>query len=245
MKKLFCFTLLLLGMMTVSAQNQQRAHVSFGDTLNKVLSMGFQYLYPEFLPGTVHFTDNEKTSALLNYNVLSNDIHFIDRADLRRGVVVTEEYMMQVAQSLVLTDVDYVTIGGNNFINTKRGVMYLVANEEVNLLRKDLVKVSSQSNVGAYGMQSQTASIEARAKLSAPETSASEGYEPQIATEYKRTTAFYLYDDKKLVTANFRGFKKVFRDIRAELEGFVNENEIDFEAEQDLVKLLNFCLDKS
>lgn len=243
MRKPFVFILFLFWLISLSAQNQKTVNVNFGDTLNRVLDMGFQYLYPEFIPGTVYFTDNQKTSAILNYNVLANEIHFIDRNDLGDGVAMTEDELMKIAQSLVLTDVDYVVIGENYFVNTPRGIMYLVENRSVMLLRKDLIKINSRSNIGAYGIQSQSSSIEARGRLSSPETSASEGYEPQIVTEYKRTTEFYMFDGKKVIPANFRGFRRLFKENRDDMEQFVAENDIDFKAETDLVKLINYCLD--
>jgi hypothetical protein len=234
-----CLSILLAG--PVVAQNQRSVHVNFADTLNTVLSMGFQYLYPAFTRGTVYFTTGQATTSYLNYNILMNEIHFMDLATIRNIQFKDESEYLTYAQSLVLTDVRYVLIGSDHFFNTPRGIMYLVANYDPKLLRKDFIKLKSQSNIGAYGMQTQVSSIEARTNLPSSPDLGSEGVKPKIVTEYTRKTDFFLFRDGKVYSANRKGFERMFRNKRNEIRQYVKDNRVDFNNEDDLVKLLEFC----
>jgi len=245
MKNKIIFTAIafLLFVIQTQGQNQNRVNVNFGDTLNHVLSMGFQYLYPEFTRGTVHFSTNEKSSAFLNYNILLNEIHFMNLADIKDKNFESESDFLQHAQSLELRDVTHITIKDDNFINTHRGIMYLVVNDEVKLLRNDIIRMSGQSNIGAYGMQSQTSSVERRSSTPSERARRGEEYKQEIITEYSRETQFYLLSDDRARRATRRGFERTFRSKRDNIRLFIEENDINFQNEEDLVKLLKYCVD--
>jgi len=228
--------------LTVSGQDQKRVNVNFADTLNNVLTMGFQYLYPQFTRGIVHFNDNARSTAFLNYNILLNEIHFMELAAIQGRNFESEQDYIQYAQSLDMTDVKYVVIGENYFVNTRSGVMYQVANYDAQLLRKDLIKLSGRSNIGAYGMQSQTSSIETRTGTPSDRARTGDEFKQQVISEYSRTTEFYLMHKGTVRRANARGFERVFRDRRDEIRAFARENDIKYQNEQDLVKLLEFAL---
>ena len=245
MKNKIIFTAIafLLFVIQTQGQNQNRVNVNFGDTLNHVLSMGFQYLYPEFTRGTVHFSTNEKSSAFLNYNILLNEIHFMNLADIKDKNFESESDFLQHAQSLELRDVTHITIKDDNFINTHRGIMYLVVNDEVKLLRNDVIRMSGQSNIGAYGMQSQTSSVERRSSTPSERARRGEEYKQEIITEYSRETQFYLLSDDRARRATRRGFERTFRSKRDDIRRFIEENNINFQNEEDLVKLFYYCVD--
>ncbi len=233
----------LLFVIQIQGQDQNRVNVNFGDTLNNVLSMGFQYLYPEFTRGTVHFSTNERSSAFLNYNILLNEIHFMNLADIKDKNFESEADFLNYAQSLDLREVSHITIKGDNFINTNRGIMYLVADDEVKLLRNDIIKMSGQSNIGAYGMQSQTSSVERRSSSPSERARRGEEFTQEIITEYSRETQFYLSSDNRIRRATQRGFERTFRSKRDSIRQFIRENDIDFKNEEDLIRLLKYCLD--
>lgn len=235
--------LLLNVLITNNAQTQTKENVNFGDTLNKVLSMGFQYLYPEFKTGTVHFTTNEKSTASLNYNILLNEIHFIDNKGINKEDLKTENDFFENSMSLDLTDISHVTIGDDYFINTNRGIMYLIMDtDQVKLLRNDAIKMSGQSNIGAYGMQSQTSSVERRSSTPSERARRGSDFKQEVVTEYSRETRFYLLTENRIRNANQKGFEKTFRDKRDEIRDFVDKNKIDFEDENDLIELLRFSI---
>lgn len=245
MKKILFLTIIIGSFFVtqLQGQNQKKVNVNFGDTLNNVLSMGFQYLYPEFTKGTVHFSTNEKSTAFLNYNILLNEIQFMDLSDIRGKTFETESDFLKHAQSLDLREVSHITIKGDNFINTNRGIMYLVVNDETKLLRNDNIKMSGQSNIGAYGMQSQTSSVERRSSSPSERARRGEEFKQEIVTEYSRETQFYLLSDNRLRRATQRGFEKTFRSKRDDIRSYVDENDIDFKNENHLIKLLNYCVE--
>lgn len=224
-------------------QGQTKVNVNFGDTLNNVLSMGFQYLYPEFTKGTVHFSTNERSTAFLNYNILLNEIQFMNLEDIKDKTFETEYDFLQHAQSLDLREVTHITIKDDNFINTPGGIMYLVVNDAVKLLRNDKIKMSGQSSTGAYGMQSQTASVERRSSSPSERARRGEEYKQKIVTEYSRETQFYLLSENRTRRATKRGFEKTFKNKRDSIREFIKENDINFQSEDDLVRLHKFCLD--
>lgn len=244
--KHIAFFLLVAGCMICNPgtlSSQERMYVGTGDTLNIVLSSGFQYLYPDFTQGRVHFTTGEVSTAFMNYNILMNEIHFFDSRRLAMLELKSEADFLEHAQSLVMDDIEFVTIGKDVFFNTTRGLMILVANYDIKLLQQNSIRITGESKVGAYGQRVQSASIESRDRLPV-EMAREADLKPRVETQFTRKTEYFLYDDGRLVPATQRQFERNFPERRSDIRSFVSANKTDFSNMDDLKKLLEFCFNQ-
>ena len=241
---LFMFT----GFMSLATAQQQpiqeRVHVGTGDTLNYILSNGFQYLYPNFIQGRVFFDTEEASSAYLNYNILLNEIHFLENQHIENLDQETESEFLKHAQSLVLDDIEFIVIGNDVFVNTPRGIMFLVANYDIQLLQHNKITQTGTKKTGAYGQQVQSASIESRDRLPSDFQRHSD-LKPMVMTEYSRKSEYFLYDDGQLLPATRRQFERSFPALKDDIRTYVSNNTINFDDMDNLKSLLQFCMGKT
>lgn len=247
MKKiLFCVMLSILT--SFSTLGQARHEVTYartGDTLNNVLSKGFQYLYPNFIEGKVHFRTGEVTRAFLNYNILLNEVHFITQQDLRNVNQESESDLLRYSQSLVLDDIDFIVIGADVFVNTPRGIMILVVNHGIQLLQSNKITIKGGSRSGAYGQTGTSSAINAHNRVPSEYDSHADVHQLRLATEFSREEEYYLYQDGKLFKATQNRFERLFPDIKPQIRRFVSDNSIKFTDKEGLEKLLTFCVETS
>ncbi|MFP4555964.1 MAG: hypothetical protein ACLFNU_03740 [Bacteroidales bacterium] len=235
---------ILLSLSAFSQTERTKVNVSSGDTLNYALSMGMQYVYPAFVEGTVYFDNRDRSKSLLNYNILVDEIHFINADDLDYDKIRSEKDFLRIARKLNLKGVDFVVIGQDVFFNTRDGIMRLVANYDVKLLQKNKVVQKNQAKQGAYGQPIQTASIEQKTSFN-DSRSGQVRLSTESENEYSRLIKYYLYQDGKITPATKRRFERTFRGLKSEIREFVEAEEIDFKNQADLKKLLKFCIDNS
>lgn len=246
--KTFFFLIVFSIFASISSHGQMRQETTIartGDTLNLVLSKGFQYLYPNFIQGNVHFNTGEVSTAFMNYNILLNEIHFITRRELDALNLETERDFLNNSQSLVLDDIDFVVIGADVFVNTPRGIMVLVVNHDTQLLQNNKITMQGNTRVGAYGQVGTSAAINAPDKVPSKYDSHGDPRQLQVATQYTREEEYFLYRDGRLLQASRRGFERVFPNIRSEIRKFVSDNNTSFTERDDLKKLLVFCIENS
>lgn len=247
MKKLLLLIALTGCISLVTAQQrpmQERVHVGTGDTLNYVLSNGFQYLYPNFIQGRVFFDTGEASTAYLNYNILLNEIHFLENQHIENMDMETENDFLDHAQSLVLDDIEFIVIGKDVFVNTPRGIMFLVANYDIQLLQYNKITQTGTKKTGAYGQEVQSASIESRDRLPSDFQRHSD-LKPMLMTEYSRKSEYFLYEDGKLTPTSRRQFERAFPALKEDIRTFVSDNNTNFDDMEDLKTLLQFCAEKS
>ncbi|MFO8022609.1 MAG: hypothetical protein R6U65_09105 [Perlabentimonas sp.] len=238
-----CFAI-LLSFSAFSQNERNKVNVSSGDTLNYALSMGMQYIYPEFVEGTVYFDDRSRSKSFLNYNILVDEIHFINADDLDYDNIKSEKDFLKIAKKLNLKGVDFVIIGQDIFFNTKSGIMRLIANYDVKLLQKNKVVLTNETRRGAYGQPIQTASIEQKSSFE-DSRSGQVNLSTETVNEYSRQIKYYLYEDGKITPATKRRFERTFRGLKSEIGEFVDAENIDFSNQADLKKLLMYCIDNS
>lgn len=243
----------IIGLMiTVSSFGQTKkeiVRVSEGDTINYMLTKGFQYFFPTFEEGRVYFKSKESTGALLNYNLISNEIHFISK-EKQATKEFKEGKEVRLAEKLDMTGVDFVIIENQIFLNTSRGVMRVVANYDTRLLELETVSEVGDTKVGAYGQPLYTGAATAQTSISGRTSGAGIDENVKLTnnvlTEYKIRRDFFLQRDNKIYSAsNAKQVGKVFPSIKSDIASFVSENKTDFTNLNDMKKLLQFCLDKT
>ncbi len=220
-------------------QLQEKVYIKTGDTLNALLSKGFQYLYPDFIPGRVVYKDGKSSTAHMNYNMLVNEVLFIDSRRYALLKSNPENKSLAQPQSVLLKDVEYISIGPDYFINTDRGLMLLIADYPVRLLQHNTITMSGETKTGAYGQAVETAAVESRTKV--PDAPTAADLNPQVATEFSRKTAYFLFFNNKLYPATKGQFEKLFPQKKEELKQYFSSAKPDFGNMEYLKELLKYC----
>jgi hypothetical protein len=213
------------------AQTTERIIIKAGEDIAAVLSSHGMYRFAKFRPGIVKFKDNSFAKALLNYNVILNDMQFINPN----------------GDTLVLTDtklVDSIRIDSNVFYYQKGYLQVIDDYNETKLVMRQVNSVQFLKK-GALGLTNPTVHTFSYAD---PQTNFYNGDKLMINEDVvllKEISYYLVYKKFKQTPADYDGFSKAFPAIKNEIRKYADENKINFKTEADLNKLLKFCVEHS
>jgi len=191
-----------------------------------------QFFFNSFQKGTVIFEDNNKTNALLNYNVLSNDMYYIDN----------NKYY-----SLSPDEVKMIMICNFRFFFEKGKIMELIYDKEIKIFIERTANLEEFfDQKGAYGATS-------------PNTVGTKLLDFDIANMPEDRSYLVNLRDKgdkeiiidkhykiiygsKVLPATKNSFLKIYKDKKEKLKIYFDENQFDFHKKEDLIKIANYCL---
>lgn len=224
MKRLFVFFVFMqASLLTVMAQKYEP-------------NTKWPYLYEDFIPGTIFFEGNQKSTADMNIHLWGNVLHYV-KAD---GKIYQSDEK----------NVIRVEIGSDAYIYVDHQLKRIVANEGTNLLVK-LTKgdfdAMRSSGGGAYGSSLNSSSARDLSSLGfdlggldQPELGLmlqekKEGRTIPLVEQY----SFIIGDQQ--IEATKKGVEKFVGDTRADaLKQFLKENKIKWKSEESLQQLLTF-----
>jgi hypothetical protein len=149
MKKLAAIAFSLLLPALVLSQQKQRVLIIEGETiLNEVLAFETQYLSESFLEGSVFYVDGTQSTGKLNYNLLVDEIHFIDQNNEIKALANQK-------------DITHITLGNRVFRYTpKIGYAEEIVSNKAKLLLKRKVNVITETRyTGAYGTTTHSTNV--------------------------------------------------------------------------------------
>ena len=224
MKRLFVFFVFMQAtLLTVMAQKYEP-------------NTKWPYLYEDFIPGTIFFEGNQKSTADMNIHLWGNVLHYV-KAD---GKIYQSDEK----------NVIRVEIGSDAYIYVDHQLKRIVANEGTNLLVK-LTKgdfdAMRSSGGGAYGSSLNSSSSRDLSSLGFdlggldhPELGLmlqekKEGRTIPLVEQY----SFIIGDQQ--IEATKKGVENFVGDTRADaLKQFLKENKIKWKSEESLQQLLTF-----
>ena len=223
--------LLLIDSSLMIAQKTETITVKAGQDLSSAVSSHGLYKFPDFIYGTVLFRDGNTTKAKMNFNVFLNDMVFIDNKN----------------DTLAIDNpglIDSIKLDSNVFYYEK-GYFYIVKdNGDVKLVMQE--KLSFENvKVGAYGLPARAASIETYGGAATRFNTFNQLILNEDVVIKKETQYLLTYKKFRSTKANISGFFTAFPDIKKELQGFAETNNINFKKEEDLKKLMQFCIEHS
>jgi hypothetical protein len=228
-------TLLLLLFLTASSESLISQNISSGlITIKDELPASSKgiYQFEEFKEGKVYFKNGKHTRAKLNYNYLHGEVEFI-HANRDTLLLTHKEF------------VDHIMIGEHVFYSQlKSGEMEVVGNFDKVILarKKHLVIKGNSKNMSDRKL---TASDESPIPSSLLISNQSGEFQWQNNTskpEYKYKTTYYLIDQNRIFhPANRSGFAKIYSGEQRVLSDYVKRNNINFNNEDQLKQLLEFC----
>jgi len=196
-------------------------------------------LFPEFEKGIVVFKNGTRSSAPLNYNMVSEEMLFQD----------TEGTIMAINN---LSDIVALTIGERFFLpDASKNVFY----EEIqagtgSFLIQRKANILSQGRASGYGGHSETGSIRSVNMLTGSGSGAIEsgtGIRPNVKLnldeKFRIKTNYFFYlisgkSYKKFTSAKTLG--KLFKGQESKIEAFAKEQSIDFSNIDDIARIVGY-----
>ena len=246
MKHLFLFMVMLVAFATsTTAQNQRMAlKVTDGADLNVVLADS-RFLFEGFKESQVFLKNSTTTNALMNYNLLSGEMMFIDK----KGDTLALSNISDVAGIL---------IDKHLFKYVSKRFLEVIASDvdtEIELLAKRVITQDAPVKYGAYGIASPTAGIDNKSSVSLG-TGAGDAFtmdrnnmqaDGSVSSSreirFQRKDVYTLAKGRKMNNADKKGFLKVFSKHTNAIESYIEKSAIDFKNEQDILRLYKYCIE--
>lgn len=225
---IFVFCIMVCN--SLVAQNSAQVYkVKNGTNISKALSFKERYWFDEFRDGQVHFRNGKVSNAKLNYSLFYGEIQFIS----------------SLSDTLLLADNDYIDrieIGGEKFYYQKKygHVREKADYNNVKLVEKQFLANMGNEKYAAYEQYSATSAISSYSSFTNVNGLA-QRLEGKDKVVLKRKSVFFLIDrNKRFYVASKENLTKIYPSRRKALKGFIKENNIKFETELDLRKVLQF-----
>lgn len=184
------------------------------------------YLVPSFQPGIVEYKNGKRYKSTLNYNRALGAIQFID----------------EKGDTLALNNddksVSTVTIDKTEFYMDPVCIEKIFGNEKVILGKNEKVRQADKQKVGAMGIPSDAGTIDSYDRTYTRNNHYIDINEQLLI---RKTTTFYISgSDGKFVLANKKNIIAMFPKSQKEINKFIQEKDIDFNKEADLMSLTEF-----
>lgn len=190
------------------------------------------YQFNAFKEGAVYFKNGKHSKAKLNYNYLHGAIEFIDGSK----------------DTLVMTNkgrIDYITVEQSIFYAQEdNGDMELVADfGNIMLVKKThLVVKGNKTNASEQKYVANPESATPTALLISNQGGEFRWQNNTVNPDYKFKTEYYFIDRNHLFhIAKRANLLKVFAKNKTALSNYLKQNDINFNEETQLKKVLQFC----
>jgi len=185
-----------------------------------------QFVFPEFTTGTVKLKNNGSQSVPLNYNMVDEEMIFIQKGSY---MALTD-----------LENIDTVLIQNRKFVPVGKVFYEVVIEKKIPFYIQHKSKYTSVGTSTAYGMTSQ---INERVNITSMK-SGGQVRSLEMPDDVKVVPEIVYWvnvngEMKKFTTE--RQLMKIFPDKEEDLKKFVKSSAIDIRNRADLIKLGNYC----
>jgi hypothetical protein len=224
MRQVSIFFLLLLPTLSY-CQEKKVFTIQPGQRIDEVLKLEEIYKYPKFVAADIGFKDGSTSRSLLNYNYLYGEMQFI----AQKGDTLSIDNSSAI---------NIIKINNDTFYFDKEFVQVIAAANDLKLGEKQFIKLLDIKRAGAYGLPTMN---------SVSSYSSYSGNNQTIAITAKEFTtleqdADYFLGDKynRFVKMNNKSILKMFSKKSKEVEKYLNENNINYNKREDVLKLFSF-----
>lgn len=221
MKKWLYLAGCVLITLSLKAQTQTVYRIKAGQELGEVMKFNDVYRYPAFQFGTVIFRDDKQATALLNYNLLSGEMDFVNRD--RDTMALNNEQTIR----FVLIDPDTFYYADKGFIRQ------LAAFGNYKLGKRDVITLADSKKIGAYGFPA-AAGIESYSSWK------SFRLKMKVDLTLIKQSIYYFSNRNQFLQATRKNLLKVFPKREIPITNYLNEHAVDFTKENDLLRLFSF-----
>ena len=227
MKKITLFiTFVTMAGIFAAAQEIVSARVTNTDNLNEVFASS-RYLFPEFQDARV-LLKSGSYFVKMNYNALTDEMEYVDE----NGTLLSLENKK---------DIQIIILGDRIFKYASKGYLELLSrtHDDVELLVHRTFKGVDRKKIGAFGIASNTVDIASIQLISTDAGLQNLSISEEVT--YLKKYYYYLYASGKYLLANKSSFKKVFGKQKPNIDGYLNNNPVDFSKGSDIVRLYIYC----
>ena len=198
--------------------------------INHTYSDKSQYLFDKFTKGTAFFEKGGLSTAKFNYNVVAEEMQFIDDETIK---------------SLVTDDIEKIEINNIFFekINEKfYQVLHSTDDLELFKFRKPDLSSLKESE-GAYGTSASTASVQKVTNVSLKNVLVEGSVnlkEENSSKEIDIHNQYIIKDGSKEIQVTRRRILRRFRKYKDKLKSFIKEEDINFRNDDEMIKLVNY-----
>lgn len=218
---------LFFFIISASAQSQKLYSVKSGEVPDHVIPPEVRYTFPTFRPGTAFLRNGSESKMRFNYNILLDEMQFLTNANDTLTIASPEE-------------LKYVSIDSSIYYYDKGYLKQVVKSGDFVLAVRRGLTVLADGKESGYNGYSNTGSITTYNRI----VSGNRAY----ALEVKRDALFspfveyYLGDQyNHFERAGRKSFLNAFSDKRKEIQHYFRENNVNFNNEADLIRLMEFC----
>ncbi|SFP60840.1 hypothetical protein [Parafilimonas terrae] len=197
-----------------------------GEDVKNALGDSVIYQYPQFKAGIVYFKNGTASSGNLNLNIFNGEMQFIQYS----------------GDTMALADeglIKYITIQNDTFYYNKVYVQLIYGNAaakfgKIEVLKKvdeikksgygQMTSTSSISNISYYGANNQVSKLEIANKI----------------LLHKETYYFIADRFNNFNPALKKNIFTMFNANKTAIETFMNDNNINLDKKEDLIKLIDF-----
>jgi len=202
--------------------------------LNLLVSIGYakeqkqnitHYLFPEFTNGVVMMKAGAMKVALLNYNALTEEMIF-ENNGVRLAVALVES-------------IDTIFISDRKFFPLNGKFVELLYHSKYDLYAEHKCNIKDPGKPAGYGTSSQTGATSTFSSF----FSGNRVYDMKLPEAYEINpyTIYWLKKDDKLIKfVSIRQLLKFFEDKSSQFKKFVKENDVSYDDQESLIKLVAF-----
>lgn len=208
------FFLLLFSAISISSFSQKKENST--------------YLFNNFQPGTVIFKSGITSKSTFNYELVKGKIHFKNNNE------ILELANPQLVKQINIGDHIFEYVKGDEFYEK-------ISFENIDLYIKHKGTVISQGKNSGYGGRSQTASIDGINRIN---TATGKTVELKVDVDFsiKKRSTYYLKIDGKFKSFNsVNSLAKLFDDNQEQIKETLNNEKINFENTDDVIKAVKLC----
>lgn len=225
MKKI-AFTLVGLFVLfaCLNAQYNKVITVPSGTKIIDKFPPSVRYFYPDFSEGSVVLKNGTANKSLLNLNVLTGEIEFIQDKD-------TMAIRQNVNLSMVLIRQDTFIYRGEFFrrIHGRKPV----------ILERDAINLKEIVRMGAMGQPNRTSAVESYNTMNYK--SNMYAINPDADMEFRRELEFFvLMNDGELVQLRKKTVTELYPWNVSEIQKFMKSNKTNFEKRESILQLAEF-----
>jgi hypothetical protein len=228
MKRLtICLT--FLSFLTGFLSAQEKVTVEAGKNIQDYFTPEETYLYRNFEPGIVIFKDGNRAEAKLNYNIVLGQMLFLQSPKDTLAIGNPEKIFFVAVKS----DTFYYWKGYHQLVETGFGKY---------LTKKQYVKVEDVRKGGAYGTTSSLSATNTISSYSDQNNQRARLTENQEFVVARRNEFFISNSKGRYWILSKQNVMKLYPKHKNAIQDFLIAENIDFNKEEDAVKLFRFLM---
>jgi hypothetical protein len=227
MKLSFLLLLILMESTNLRAQDSTLVTIKAGNSIRDVFTAKDVFLYPQFISGHVFMRDGSKATAMMNYNILYDQVLFIDAK----------------GDTLAISDeknCKYLTLKQDTFYYDNGYIKQVAGNSVAKLAEKKYWEVADIRKIGSHGRPSTTFAVTSYSTIT---DRFGRTYDLVLNEDLllRKNTSYYLGDKyNHFVSASKKNLLLLFPKEQSTVTDYLKEQMIDFTKRADLEKLLAF-----